>query len=53
MGALSVLTDKNLKASGQQVVGLYLENCLQTYIDTKFFYCSVAGKSFLNLSKQF
>jgi hypothetical protein len=35
---LSVPTEKkNLKDSGQHVVGLYLENCWPAYIDTNIF----------------
>jgi len=34
---LSVPTEKNLKDSGQHVVGLYLETCWPTYIDTNIF----------------
>jgi hypothetical protein len=36
LGFLSVPTDKNLKDSSQHI-GLYLENCLWTYVNMNFF----------------
>jgi uncharacterized membrane protein YoaT (DUF817 family) len=37
VGALSVRTDKNIKARGQHYFGLYLKNCLHMCIDLNFF----------------
>jgi len=41
-------TDKNLKDLYQEVVGMYVENCLQTYTDVKFSSCFVVGDLLLN-----
>jgi hypothetical protein len=40
-GLLIVSTDKNLKRRVQNLVGLYLKNCLRTYIHMTIFLASV------------
>jgi hypothetical protein len=40
-------TDKNLKDLYQEAVGMYGENCLQTYTDVKFSPCFGVGDSLL------
>jgi hypothetical protein len=41
LGLLIVSTDKTLKGRVQNLVGLYLKNCLRTYIHTNIFLLSV------------
>jgi hypothetical protein len=53
LGFWSVPRNKTLKDLGQYVVGLYLGNCLRTYIDMDFCPCFAVGNSFCSLSVHF
>jgi hypothetical protein len=53
LGFVSVATGRTLQEWGQHTVGLWLGNCLQSYIGMSFFPCLGVGNSLLKFVQSF